>query len=667
MNIYEKHLFIKYLNKLLPSVDFDCYNFGTVFDIIVEEFNLDKSVFEFDKYGNIKVEKLSQVKEFIKKLKRELKKYEKTHKPKSCPFEKKMKILSDIYKLTDTEYELVLFFAIKEINRRFSTFFDTLRSDSLDIFTNKYLGLRQSRAERMMSDLAMRGIISKLRRGEHSINPKIIEVLDDENCDTLTKIVNVLLGENLKTTLCLQDFEHLKKEKEKTINILKSAVKTGAKGINILLYGGVGTGKTEFAKLIANTAKFPIYAVATEKDDLYEEASRKDRLVDLYSKQLILSRKGNACILFDEAEDVMNRGFSDFGSASKGYMNKLLEEASLPIIWTTNNIHGVDPAFLRRMTYCIRFEKLTDEVRLNIWNKVLKKNDLVISPEKVEELNKNYDIPPSLIANAVQTTKMIGGDENDFEEFIENVAQAVSKKNSVKNKKEFEMKEYDESLVNTDINIQNLTSKIKSCGKLNFSLCLYGEPGTGKSLYLRYLADQLGLKVIMKRASDLISMWVGGTEHNIAEAFAEAKQKKAMLIFDEADSFLQNRSNAVRRWEVSQVNEMLTWMESHEYPFACTTNLIDTLDEASLRRFTFKIKFDFMTPEQVTKGIEHFFSGVNTEGKKVNINGLTAGDFATVKKKTDFLGINDLSEIVSMLEDEVKIKKSKSLKNAVGF
>lgn len=667
MNIYEKHLFIKYLNKLLPSVDFDCYNFGTVFDIIVEEFNLDKSVFEFDKYGNIKVEKLSQVKEFIKKLKRELKKYEKTHKPKSCPFEKKMKILSDIYKLTDTEYELVLFFAIKEINRRFSTFFDTLRNDSLDIFTNKYLGLRQSRADRMIENLAMRGIISKLRRGEHSINPKIIEVLDDENCDTLTKIVNVLLGENLKTTLCLQDFEHLKKEKEKAINILKSAVKAGAKGINILLYGGVGTGKTEFAKLIANTAKFPIYAVATEKDDLYEEASRKDRLVDLYSKQLILSRKGNACILFDEAEDVMNRGFSEFGSASKGYMNKLLEEASLPIIWTTNNINGVDPAFLRRMTYCIRFEKLTDEVRLNIWNKVLKKNDLVISPEKVEELNKNYDIPPSLIANAVQTTKMIGGDENDFEEFIENVAQAVSKKNSVKNKKEFEMKEYDESLVNTDINIQNLTSKIKSCGKLNFSLCLYGEPGTGKSLYLRYLADQLGLKVIMKRASDLISMWVGGTEHNIAEAFAEAKRKKAMLIFDEADSFLQNRSNAVRRWEVSQVNEMLTWMESHEYPFACTTNLIDTLDEASLRRFTFKIKFDFMTPEQVTKGIEHFFSGVNTEGKKVNINGLTAGDFATVKKKTDFLGINDLSEIVSMLEDEVKIKKSKSLKNAVGF
>ena len=76
---------------------------------------------------------------------------------------------------------------------------------------------------------------------------------------------------------------------------------------------------------------------------------------------------------------------------------------------------------------------------------------------------------------------------------------------------------------------------------------------------------------------------------------------------DKNYSFLQNRNNAQRSWEISQVNEMLTRMESHEYPFVCTTNLLDSLDEASLRRFTFKIKFDFMTTEQVNSAIEHFF------------------------------------------------------------
>ena len=89
-----------------------------------------------------------------------------------------------------------------------------------------------------------------------------------------------------------------------------------------------------------------------------------------------------------------------------------------------------------------------------------------------------------------------------------------------------------------------------------------------------------------------MSAYVGETEQNIASAFAEAKSKGAMLVFDEADTFLQNRYNAVRSWEYSQVNEMLTQMESAEYPFVCTTNLIDTLDEAALRRFTFKIKFN---------------------------------------------------------------------------
>ncbi len=664
MNYYEKHLMIKYLDKLLPVLDLDCYNFGEVFDFLVEELKLNSKKFKTDRYGNLKVDTKPQEKEFISTMRKEIKKYEKTHKPKSCLFEKQLNIIRDIYELNEEEYQTVLYFSIQEVNKMFERLFNCLGNNPFETFSYIYLGIRASRKERILLNLQMRDILDRGRRSDYSINSKFIEIFDNKKCTSVTKIMDILLGEHEKSTLYAKDFEHLKQEKTKAVNILSSAVKTRTKGINILLYGGVGTGKTEFSKLIANTAKLPIYAVATERNDMYEEASRKDRLADLYSKQYILSRKGNSCILFDEAEDVLNRGFSEFGSASKGYLNKLLDNVAVPVIWTTNNINGVDPAFLRRMTYCIEFEKMSEDTRLNIWRKVLKKNELEVSPDKIIELNKNYDIPPSLISNAVQTTKMINGDENDFEEFIENVSRVVNKSKNVKNKKEFEMKDYDGSLVNTTVDIRNLTSKIKNCGKLNFSLCLYGEPGTGKSLYLRYLAKQLGIEVILKRASDLMSKWVGQTEQNIAEAFAEAKSKKAMLIFDEADSFLQNRENASHSWQVTQVNEMLTWMESHEYPFACTTNLIDSLDEASLRRFTFKIKFDFMTTEQVNLAITHFF---NIKNPDINIKGLTAGDFATVKKKTDFLGINDLSEIVAMLEEEVKVKKSKTLQNTIGF
>ena len=167
--------------------------------------------------------------------------------------------------------------------------------------------------------------------------------------------------------------------------------------MNILLHGEVGQGKSELSRLLSTLTQIPMYSVITQKGS-FEEASREDRLVDLYSKQHILANSEKACILFDEAEDVMNRGFSSFGSASKGYLNHLLESTAVPIIWTTNDIYGVDPAFLRRMTYCIEFKALSEDKRLNIWKRVLKKNNFKVSKEKIEELNRNYEVPASLIA-----------------------------------------------------------------------------------------------------------------------------------------------------------------------------------------------------------------------------------------------------------------------------
>ena len=658
MNNFEKRKFLDYLEKLLPVADTNSYSFGTVFDFFMIEFGVDAKEFtDVDDRGCLQVEKRKARDNFVKEYRNVIKRLKQKITPQDTRLEKQFLIIKNIFSLSEKEYEILLYVGLKEVNNIFDKFFDSLNNQPFTTFIKHYVNLRAKQKERVLENLHNKNIIRG--RNNDYINDKFLKIFDNPNCNTPEKIVSILVGKKQKSSLKLEDYRHISNV-EKVINILNKAVEQKRKGVNILLYGGVGTGKTEFSKLIANKAGVSMYSVITNDVNNYE-AERSERLIDLQTKQYLLKEHGNACILFDEGEDVMN----NLGrTSSKGYLNNLLETASVPIIWTTNNIYDVDPAFLRRMTYCIEFEKLTEENRLQIWNRILKKNRFKVDSKKIIELNKIYDIPPSLISNAVLNTKMIGGDENDFEGFIENVAKVVTKKKCVKNKKEFEMNEYNDCLVNSDINIQNLTDKIKNSGKLNFSLCLYGEPGTGKSLYARYLAKQLGCDVILKRASDLMSKWVGETEQNIASAFAEAKAKKAMLVFDEADSFLQNRSNAHASWEVSQVNEMLTWMESHEYPFVCTTNLLDTLDEASLRRFTFKIKFDFLNADQVNKAIEHFFG---IKDANTNLKGLTAGDFATVKKKVDFLGINELDEIVNMLQDEVKVKKSITLKNMVGF
>lgn len=659
MNNFEKRLFLDYLDKLLPETDVRSYNFDGIMEFFMEEFKVPRERI-YSEDSNLNLKQNRDI--FLKNMSKIIKKLSAKIKPRNTLLEHQLKLLKNIYKLNEDEYQVMIYATVKEVNNIFDSYFDCLNSNSFTTFAKKYLKLRIGKKERVMERLYLKNIVSS-RHGSVDINDDLLKVFDNPNCNTSDKIMKAILGKTQKSKLCRKDYEHMEKETDMLINILSCAIEQKKSGINILLYGGVGTGKTEFAKLTANCAKIPIYAVKTKNPNL-DEADRNDRLTDLYSKQYVLSHSDRACILFDEAEDVMNRGWGRDGSASKGYLNDLLDETRVPVIWTTNNIYDVDPAFLRRMTYCIEFEKLSEDTRKEIWKKILRKNKFKISAQKVDDLSKNYDIPPSLIANAVQTTKMIGGNEKDFEGFIENVAKAVTKKKNVKNKKEFEMKDYNDNLVNADYDIKNLTDKIKQSGKLNFSLCLYGEPGTGKSLYARYLAKQIGVEVIMQRASDLISPLVGQTEQNIAHAFAQAKAKKAMLIFDEADTFLQNRNNAVRSWEYAQVNEMLTQMESHEYPFVCTTNLLDTLDEASLRRFTFKIGFNFLNDEQVNRALEHFFG---IKDSHLNIKGLTAGDFATVKKKTDFLKITDLDEIVKMLNEEVKVKKSKDLQNSIGF
>jgi hypothetical protein len=53
---------------------------------------------------------------------------------------------------------------------------------------------------------------------------------------------------------------------------------------------------------------------------------------------------------------------------------------------------------------------------------------------------------------------------------------------------------------------------------------------------VRYFAERMGLQTLQKRASDLLNPFLGGTERNIANAFAEARDADAFLVFDEADT-----------------------------------------------------------------------------------------------------------------------------------
>ena len=144
------------------------------------------------------------------------------------------------------------------------------------------------------------------------------------------------------------------------------------------------------------------------------------------------------------------------------------------------------------------------------------------------------------------------------------------------------------------------------------------------------------MPVLQKRASDLLDKYVGQSEQQIAAAFAEACDSGAFLIIDEADGLLGDRRAAERSWEVSQVNEMLTWMEQHPLPFACTTNLVEKLDPASMRRFLFRARFGYLTHEQAAHAFRRFFGQEPPAGLR-HAQTLVPSDFALVLRRARLL------------------------------
>ena len=132
---------------------------------------------------------------------------------------------------------------------------------------------------------------------------------------------------------------------------------------------------------------------------------------------------------------------------------------------------------------------------------------------------------------------------------------------------------------------------------LNF----YGKPGTGKSMAAEAVAKVLGKKVYHINYSELESKYVGETPKNIRRAFESATRDDAVLIFDEADSFLGKRLTSVTQSADYGVNitrsVLLMELEKFSGVVVFTTNLINNYDEAFKRRILLSVYFD-MPDEQ---------------------------------------------------------------------
>ena len=469
------------------------------------------------------------------------------------------------------------------------------------------------------------------------------------------------------------DFEHVREQRDHVEGLIRGALAANAPGVNILVYGPPGTGKTQFCRTLAHRLGATLYGIG-EADEDGDEPSRFERMQELKLAQRLFGQAPDTVLLFDEMEDLLNlnstalmhvlsRGRRRGGSeGSKVFMNRMLEVNAVPTFWTTNSAHHTSPVLLRRMMYAIELRQPSPRVRTRVWARQLARHGIESGREQARALARDYDVSPGVVAGATAAARLIEGGGLDA---VRRGVRSLSKLLHGDKPPQRAPAEFDPGLISCDIDPMGLSERFASLGKQRVSLCLSGPPGTGKSAFVRHLAERAGLEVSHKRASDLLSMWVGGTEAAIAAAFAEAREGRLFVVFDEAESLLADRRHAARTWELSQVNEMLTWMESHPLPFACTTNYAERLDPATLRRFDFKVALDYLSREQASAAFRLFFK-LEPPARLRELSGMTPGDFALVRRSARLLGkVDDADALVSMLYRECAMKPDRPVR--IGF
>jgi SpoVK/Ycf46/Vps4 family AAA+-type ATPase len=519
---------------------------------------------------------------------------------------------------------------------------------------------------------------------------------------TQSELMAVFTRPAARSALTTKDFAFAGDDVRLLSALLREAVARKEPGVNVLVYGPPGTGKTELARVVAADAGLALFEVEYADRD-GNALSGRDRYRSLQIAQVFLKGTAHSALLFDEVEDVFppisseaaqlmarteHVGASHTGSVSgKAWVNQILESNAVPTLWVTNRIEQIDPAFRRRFAYHLELKSPPPGARQQLVRNTLE--GVAVSEALVARLTERNGLTPAQIRTAVRFAQLAVGPAKSagkgrrksaapllddlIERQLKNADLALGRRPDLAQRPSVTQYSLDMLNLESRYEIARVINALKTRG--HGCLCFHGAPGTGKTALAEHLAQQLERPLMVRRASDLVSKFVGETEQQMAAMFREAEAEKAVLLLDEADSFLQDRRGAQRTYEVTEVNEMLQGMERFAGIFICTTNLMDSIDQAALRRFTFKIRFKPLTAAQretmfvveALAGDASHLTSALAQGL-ARLEQLCPGDFAAVKQQIDILGETlEPSEFLAQLEAEHRIKPEVRESRRIGF
>lgn len=592
------------------------------------------------------------------------------HKQLPARFEKKihdtskLNFLKKELQLSDAETEYLLFRYRKCTIELVSEFLNSVTGNSLSLYTET-LGITKKQFQQITrrdSKLYQYGFIDD----ERYLNPILMECIEAQDFSIF--FADCIKKQGLTKTYDLRSFA----VPEKNTKIYRSLLQS-ENPVSILLYGAPGAGKTEYAKALIKSAgkKAVIFKNENEIIDGKEILARINCLLSLDRKDTVL--------IVDEAESLLSsKQHSIFGeivsTEKKGVINKMLENSQNQVIWIVNYKSEMDDSTLRRFTVSHKFEPMSASMLESIASKKLDNLSLEKSTKKeIVKLLSKYQVTGASVDNLIKTvTSMNTTDETELLEDIGIVLKDNSTLLHGNAKMRTSVKDsYDMSVLNTSVSAKKIVDMLlnakkfadKNPGSGAIRMLFYGLSGTGKTEFARYISGVLGKQILLKRASDIIDKYVGGTEKKIAAAFAEAAARDEILLFDEADSFFADRANAERDFERTRVNEFLTQLEEFPGIVICTTNLRNIMDPAMLRRFHITVDFKALTEEGIRKLLARFFNGYEFEDKLIekltSYETVTPGDFNRLADTIKFMDADEIDGAY-IVEQLCAIQKEKN-------
>ena len=444
----------------------------------------------------------------------------------------------------------------------------------------------------------------------------------------------------------------------------------GGRGIDILLHGVAGAGKTSFARALAERLGMRPVAVAIDET----ESRDRRREIRTGSAGQAAFRLGALAVAerqCDPARDLLVVDEADtlLGCVGANRLNRALDDGRFVRVWLGN----LDPeclpdSNLRRFDYAVRFEPLGARERTAVWRNAVRRFGLdgTLREEDLANLAERFPVAAGIVSRVCENLAATGVAGREGREAALALANRLLESHArllgVRFRPAAESKRVSAGYVLDGLSVKGdvppsdvLAASREFLRRLfdgdegdgaarrdppRLNVLLSGPPGCGKTEFVKWLGEQLGRKVVTLGASDLKDKFVGETEKRIARAFKEAEADGAVLFLDEVDSFLRSRAGATHSWEVSETNELLERLEDFKGLFVAATNFPSSLDPAVLRRFTFKLAFGYLDAAGKRTFFDRFFGDPLTEEEAAELEAipdLCPGDFRTVRQRLDYL------------------------------